>query len=76
MSDRSDDPSEVENAAQAALIRKLVNALLVVRGALTAAIEAGMVERAEDERTLVETRDLSRGLVYPRSPTTGNGDEP
>lgn len=24
----------------------------------------------------VETRDLSHGLVYPRSPTTGNGDEP
>lgn len=173
-----DDPTEVENAAQAALIRKLADALLVVRDALTAAREAGMVsqgdaaegnpllhrlrddgdswaqplfneaadrieelerqladanahvaaltaalttrrsacneasERADEaERQLKElraalgsalvglqnvfprniladaaladvrtalgwTRDLSHGLVYPRSPTTGNGDEP
>jgi chromosome segregation ATPase len=47
-----DDPTEVENAAQAALIRKLADALLVVRDALTAAREAGMAEQPDAERAL------------------------
>lgn len=43
----SDDPTEVENAAQAALIRKMANALAVVRDALTAAREAGITGESD-----------------------------
>lgn len=54
MSDRSDDQSEVENAAQAALIRKLVNALLVVKDALTAASEAGMIDQSDADASMAD----------------------
>lgn len=41
-----------------------------------AEVHDALLEEAEAGPLPAETRDLSHGLVYPRSPTTGNGDEP
>jgi hypothetical protein len=66
-----DDPTEVENAAQAALIRKLAHALLVVKGALTAAREAGMVSQNEGDRVNWDALSCIHGCDPSRHPVVG-----